>query len=61
MKALIISSLLFFSLRAMSAEVGEDLKSDCAFTNQSAKREAKEVDSSESKEEKKEASSTISK
>ena len=41
MKALIISSLLFFSLRAMSAEVGEDLKSDCAFTNQSAKREAK--------------------
>ena len=52
MKALIISSLLFFSLRAMSAEVGEDAKSECAFTNQSAKREAKEVDSTESKEEK---------
>jgi hypothetical protein len=61
MKALIISSLLFFSLRAMSAEVGEDAKSECAFTNQSAKREAKEVDSTESKEEKKEASGTISK
>ena len=61
MKALIIASLLFFGLRAMSAEVGEDLKSDCAFTSQSSKREAKEVDSSESKEEKKEAAGTISK
>jgi hypothetical protein len=61
MKALIIASLLFFGLRAMSAEVGEDQKSECAFTNQSAKRETKQVDSNESKEEKKEASSTISK
>lgn len=41
MKALIISALLFFSLRAMSAEVGESLASNCANTNQSAKREAK--------------------
>ncbi len=44
MKALIISSLLFFSLRAMSAEVGEEKKSECAYANQSNKREAKVVD-----------------
>lgn len=44
MKALIISSLLFFSLRVMSATVGEEQKSDCAAANQSNKREAKIVD-----------------
>lgn len=44
MKAIIISSLLFFSLRAMSAEVGEDKKGECAFSDQSSKREAKVVD-----------------
>lgn len=44
MKALIIASLLFFSLRAMSSVVGEEKKSDCAFANQSNKREAKVVD-----------------
>lgn len=43
MKALIIASLLFFSLRAMSSEVGEDKKSECAYGNQSNKREAKVV------------------
>lgn len=43
MKALIIASVLFFSLRAMSAEVGEDKKGECAYANQSAKREAKIV------------------
>ena len=41
MKALIISSLLFFSLRAMSSEVGENQKSECPFLNQSSKRDAK--------------------
>ncbi len=60
MKALIISSLLFFTLRAMSAEVGEDKKSDCAFTSQSAKREAKEVQSDEQADDKKEEVKTIS-
>ena len=40
MKALIISSLLFFSLRAMSSEVGENQKGECPFLNQSSKREA---------------------
>lgn len=29
MKAIIISSLLFFSLRAMSATIGQDQKGDC--------------------------------
>ena len=43
MKAIIISSLLFFSLRAMSAEVGEDKKGECIYSQQSNKREAKIV------------------
>lgn len=55
MKALIISSLLFFSLRAMSSEVGEELKSPCQFANQSNKREAKVVVTTASQEVKKEA------
>ena len=45
MKALLIASVLLFSLRAMSAEVGEDKKSDCQFANQE-KREAKVVEQS---------------
>jgi hypothetical protein len=62
MKALIISSLVFFSLRAMSGEVGEDKKSECAFANQS-KREAKVViaDASASKESSQPAAATKSK
>lgn len=44
MKAIIISALLFFSLRAMSAEVGEDKKGECAHSVQSSKREAKVVE-----------------
>lgn len=44
MKALIIASVLFFSLRAMSGEVGEVKKTDCNYSNQSAKREAKVTD-----------------
>ena len=43
MKALIISSILFFSLRAMSGEVGEDQKGECAYSSQTSKREAKVV------------------
>jgi hypothetical protein len=61
MKAVIISSLVFFSLRAMSAEVGEDKKSVCAFANQS-KREAKVVVADTSASDKKEeVKSTLSK
>lgn len=41
MKALIIASILFFSLRAMSSEVGEDKKSPCPYADQ-GKREAKQ-------------------
>jgi hypothetical protein len=61
MKTSLFIILALLSLNLFAGEVGEDQKSECDFTNQSAKREAKEVDSSESKEEKKEASSTISK
>ena len=45
MKALIISSLLFFSLRAMSSEVevGENKKSPCPHANQDLKRSPKVV------------------
>ena len=60
MKALIISSLLFFSLRAMSAEVGEDKKGECIYSSQSNKRDAKVVDAPATQE-KKEAVKTISK
>ena len=44
MKAFIILSLSIVSLNAFSAEVGEDKKSECAYGNQSNKREAKVVD-----------------
>lgn len=60
MKALIIASILFFSLRAMSAEVGEDKKGECIYSNQSTKRDAKVVEAP-STEIKKEAQKTISK
>ncbi len=43
MKAIIIASLVFFSLRAMSSEVGEDKKGECIYSQQSNKREAKAV------------------
>ena len=62
MKALIIASMLFFSLRAMSAEVGEDKKGECSHSVQTAKREAKVVQTlaSSSEDVKKEAK-TLSK
>jgi hypothetical protein len=55
MKALLIASVLLFSLRAMTAEVGEDKKSPCPYADQ-GKREAKVVvepatDGTEKKEE----------
>ena len=43
MKAIIIASLVFFSLRAMSSEVGEEKKSPCPYASQTNKREAKVV------------------
>lgn len=61
MKALIIASLLFFSLRAMSAEVGEEGKTDCANINQTAKREAKPISEDSSEVVKTEDSKTLSK
>lgn len=59
MKALVIASVLFFSLRAMSGEVGEDKKGECQFANQS-KREAKIV-VQDTKEVKKEEVKNLSK
>ncbi len=43
MKAVVIASVLFFTLRAMSAEVGEDQKGQCPYIDQTSKREAKVV------------------
>jgi hypothetical protein len=44
MKALLIATVLFFSLRAMSAsDIGEDKKSPCPYADQ-GKREAKVVE-----------------
>jgi hypothetical protein len=54
MKALVIASLIFFSLRAMSGEVGEYKASECKFADQ-GKREAKVVDQEQEKKEVKEA------
>lgn len=48
MKALLITAVVFFSLRAMAVEVGEDQKSPCPYANQSSSREAKIVDDSAS-------------
>jgi hypothetical protein len=61
MKALLISAIVFFSLRAMAGEVGEDKKGECIFSDQSAKREAKIVLEPSQEKEKKEAPATISK
>lgn len=55
MKALIILSLTIISLNAFSAEIGEEKKSDCAYANQSNKREAKIVDAPTKEVAKKEA------
>ncbi len=60
MKALVISALLFFSLRAMSGEVGEDKKGECIYSSQSNKRDAKVVEAPMT-EDKKEAIKTLSK
>ncbi|MBC7427239.1 MAG: hypothetical protein H7336_01425 [Bacteriovorax sp.] len=60
MKALIIASLVFFSLRAMSAEVGEEQKSPCPYASQTNKREAKVVETP-AEDIKQEAAKTISK
>ena len=60
MKALIILSLTIVSLNAFSAEVGEDKKGECIYSNQSSKRDAKVVDAPAT-EETKEAVRTMSK
>jgi hypothetical protein len=57
MKALIIASLIFFSLRAISSEVGEERGSECKQTVQTNKREAKAVPTVVATDSKKEAKS----
>lgn len=60
MKLLILITISIASLSAFSAELGEDKKGECAFANQTSKREAKEV-AQESKEVKKEEVKNLSK
>ena len=61
MKALIILSLTIVSLNAFSAEVGEDKKGECIYSNQSNKRDSKVVDQPGSSQEKKQEPKTIAK
>ena len=61
MKALVIASLLFFGLRAMSAELGEDQKGECPYANQSSKREAKVVETTGTDVQQEAATNTTSK
>jgi hypothetical protein len=57
MKAIIISSLLFFSLRAMSAEVAENKKSPCPLTEQRSRKVEPKFAAVESSKEVKETAS----
>ncbi|RPJ77976.1 MAG: hypothetical protein EHM20_05035 [Alphaproteobacteria bacterium] len=61
MKAVIVASVLFFSLRAMSGEVGEDKKGECIYASQNLKREAKIVAPVETEIRKETATKAISK
>lgn len=61
MKALVIASVLFFSLRAMSSEIGEDQKGECPYASQTSKREAKIVAPEETEATKDVGTKTISK
>lgn len=61
MKALVIASLLFFGLRAMSAEEGENKKSECPYAVQTNKREAKVVAPVQTEGQQEEQSSNTSK
>ncbi len=61
MKALLITTIVFFSLKAFSSEVGEDKKGECKFSNQSAKREAKVIVEPNSEAVKKEESVAVKK
>jgi hypothetical protein len=60
MKLLTIAIFLI-STSSFSAEVGEDKKGECKFSNQSAKREAKVVLQTSQEEAKKEESKAIKK
>lgn len=60
MKALVIASVLFFTLRAMSSEVGEVKKTECPYLDQS-KREAKVVEPAATKTVKSDKVKTINK
>lgn len=62
MKTSIVFLMALVSFNAFSAQVGEDKKGECIFSEQSNKREAKVVEAPVSKEEvKKEATQTKSK
>jgi len=44
MKALVIASVLFFSLRAMSSVEGENLKGECPYSTQTSIRSSKLIE-----------------
>lgn len=61
MKALLIAAIVFFGLKAMAADVGEEPKSPCPYTNQSISREAKIVEHDTTSEPVEKEAKTISK
>lgn len=61
MKLLILITLSMISVNSFAAELGEDKKGECPFLDQSSKREAKHVETSESAPEKTDATKVISK
>lgn len=61
MKSLIILALTLVSVSSFAATVGEDKKGECTFSNQSHKREAKVVNSTQAPTQAPTATGTISK
>ncbi len=61
MKFLLILVLSLSAFNLIAAELGEDKKSECPFTHQSNKREAKKVEPIETQAPSQEKASTISK
>jgi hypothetical protein len=63
MKAIVIASVLFFSLRAMSSEQkneGEDKSAKCEFSPQNNRAEKLKIESEVKTEEKKESTRSLS-
>lgn len=61
MKTILLLALTLTSLSSFAASVGEDLKGECTYSNQSNKREAKVVNTTPAPTQAPKATGTISK